>query len=112
MGKLPDAERRPVAGAPTEGLNHSTEPATEHSGPGYGMGVFPQHATKLKSSAINPEVARERGYVSADTKTGLHRHGFSLAQCEVMRDGVSLRRCGWAGACPGLGLSDGVCNRA
>ena len=54
----------------------------------YGMGVFDQHAAKLASSAIDPEVARERGYVTADTKKGLHRHGFSHAQCEVMRDGA------------------------
>jgi hypothetical protein len=29
MARPPDADRRPVAGAPTEGLNHSTEPATQ-----------------------------------------------------------------------------------
>jgi hypothetical protein len=52
------------------------------------MGVFDQHQAKLASSAIDPEVARERGYVTADTKTALHRHGFSPAQCEVMRDGA------------------------
>ena len=55
---------------------------------GYGMGLFDQHKAKLASSAIDPEVARERGYVTADTKKGLHRHGFSHAQCEVMRDGA------------------------
>jgi hypothetical protein len=54
----------------------------------YGMGVFPQHAAKLASSAIDVEVAKERAYVTADTKTGLRRHGFSPAQCEVMRDGA------------------------
>jgi hypothetical protein len=32
MARGPDADRRPVAGAPTEGLNHSTEPATEDTG--------------------------------------------------------------------------------
>jgi Protein of unknown function (DUF3631)/Domain of unknown function (DUF3854) len=58
------------------------------TGHGYGSGLFDQHQDKLASSAIDPEVARERGYVTADTAKGLHRHGFSNAQCEVMRDGA------------------------
>jgi hypothetical protein len=50
---------------------------------GYGMGVFDQHQAKLKSSAITPAVARERGYVTADQKTQLERYGFSSAQRRV-----------------------------
>jgi hypothetical protein len=47
----------------------------------YGEGaVFEQHAAKLAASAVSPEVARERGYVSADTKAQLERYGFSPAQ--------------------------------
>jgi hypothetical protein len=56
-------------------------------GTSYGVGLFDQHQAKLESSAISVDVARERGYVTADTAKGLHRHGFSKAQCEVMRDG-------------------------
>ncbi len=47
---------------------------------GYGLGVFPQHQAKLASSAVAVDVARERGYVTADTKAGLERYGFSPAQ--------------------------------
>jgi Domain of unknown function (DUF3854) len=47
----------------------------------YGAGaVFEQHAAKLRASAVSPEVAAERGYVSADTKAQLERYGFSQAQ--------------------------------
>ncbi|PZG54327.1 hypothetical protein C1I98_04395, partial [Spongiactinospora gelatinilytica] len=37
----------------------------------YGGSIFPQHARLLAESAITPEVARARGYVSVDTKTRL-----------------------------------------
>lgn len=47
---------------------------------GYGMGIFDQHAAKLGASGITPEVARERGYVSADTKAQLEREGFGPVQ--------------------------------
>lgn len=43
----------------------------------YGLHLLAQHAAKLKDSAISPEVARERGYVSADTKKQLERLGFA-----------------------------------
>ena len=42
--------------------------------PGYALSVLPQHQTLLQDSAIDPEVARERGYVSVDEKTMLLRH--------------------------------------
>lgn len=47
---------------------------------GYGSGLFDQHQAKLASSAIAVDVARERGYVTADQKTQLERYGFSPAQ--------------------------------
>jgi Domain of unknown function (DUF3854) len=49
----------------------------------YGLSIFPQHAALLKASAIDPEVARERGYVSADTKKQLERYGFASYQQRV-----------------------------
>jgi hypothetical protein len=47
---------------------------------GYGMHIFPQHAALLEASAIPPEVARERGYVSVDTKKRLEPCGFTKGQ--------------------------------
>src|SRR5262249_60447583 len=47
---------------------------------GYGLHIFGQHAALLAASAISPEVARERGYVSADEKTRLERAGFAKSQ--------------------------------
>lgn len=44
---------------------------------GYGAAIFAQHAALLEASAIDPEVARERGYVTADTKKQLERYGFA-----------------------------------
>ncbi len=47
----------------------------------YGEGVvFEQHVAKLKASGVSPEVARERGYRSADSKAQLGLYGFSPAQ--------------------------------
>ncbi len=43
----------------------------------YGLAILPQHARLLGESAISPEVARERGYVTADTKKQLDRLGFA-----------------------------------
>ena len=50
---------------------------------GYGASIFPQHAALLEASAISPEVARERGYVSVDTKSRLEGAGFSPYQRRV-----------------------------
>ena len=50
---------------------------------GYGAGIFPQHARLLTDSAIDPEVARERGYVTADTKRRVESAGFKWYQCNV-----------------------------
>lgn len=54
--------------------------ARSMSGHEYGMRLFDQHAALLKGSAIDPEVAAERGYVTVDTKTRLEKLGFSPAQ--------------------------------
>jgi len=51
---------------------------------GYGLHIFPQHAQLLSASAISPEVARERGYVSVDEKTMLLRHNSKFSKaCRV-----------------------------
>lgn len=46
----------------------------------YGLAIFDQHAELLAASGIPPEVAKERGYVSVDTKGQLDAAGFSKAQ--------------------------------
>ena len=50
---------------------------------GYGLAILPRHAALLEASAISPEVARERGYVSADSKKQVERHGFPPWQCRT-----------------------------
>ena len=42
--------------------------------------IFPQHAQLLEASKIDPDVARERGYVTAAEKTRLERAGFAKSQ--------------------------------
>jgi hypothetical protein len=49
---------------------------------GFGSALLPQHQRYLGERAVSPEVARERGYRSADTKAQLRRHGFSAAQAD------------------------------
>ena len=49
----------------------------------YGLHIFPQHAKLLEQSAISPEVARARGYVSVDTKKRLEDLGFERYQRSV-----------------------------
>src|SRR5690606_23127031 len=46
----------------------------------WGSGLFDQHRAKLESSAVAPDIARERGYRSADTKAQLERFGFAPVQ--------------------------------
>jgi hypothetical protein len=48
--------------------------------PDYGAGVFAQHAELLHASGIPVDVARERGYVSAQHKADLARRGFAVSQ--------------------------------
>ena len=49
----------------------------------YGAAIFPQHAKLLANSAISPEVARARGYVSVDIKKRLENLGFERYQRSV-----------------------------
>lgn len=49
----------------------------------YGSALFEHHQKKLADSAVPAEVARERGYVSADTKAQLERYGFGVNQRRV-----------------------------
>src|SRR5262249_7090761 len=49
----------------------------------YGAAIFPQHAALLAASAISPEVAADRGYVSVDTGTRLKSCGFAKSQWVV-----------------------------
>jgi Protein of unknown function (DUF3631)/Domain of unknown function (DUF3854) len=46
----------------------------------YGIALLPQHQELLRASAISPEVARERAYVSVTEKSRLARIGFSPVQ--------------------------------
>ena len=50
---------------------------------GYGLNILAQHAKLLRESAISPDVARERGYVSADSKKQVERYGFPPWQCRT-----------------------------
>src|SRR5215470_10960814 len=59
---------------------------------GYGLHILPQHAAQLAASAISAEVARERGYVSADSKKQLERYGFPHWQCKVPSLVIPLHR--------------------
>ena len=49
----------------------------------YGAAILSQHATLLADSAISPEVARARGYMSVDTKKRLENLGFERYQRSV-----------------------------
>lgn len=49
----------------------------------YGARLFPKHQKLLADSAISVDVARDRGYVTADTKAQLERYGFGTKQCNV-----------------------------
>jgi Domain of unknown function (DUF3854) len=60
-----------------------TNPTAPDDGAPYGLGLFDQHQTLLRASAITPDVARERGYVSVDTRARLDRAGFSKVQRRV-----------------------------
>src|SRR5512132_4183936 len=58
MARGPDADRRPVAGAPTEGLNPPTEPATEDTGNGSPAGALSRNerATWRRGTPVEREV--------------------------------------------------------
>ena len=59
----------------------ATETAT--SPPVWGSGLLNQHRHALESSAVNIDVALERGYRSVTEKATLGRAGFSPAQHRV-----------------------------
>ena len=60
---------------------------------GYALSIFPDHADQLAASAITPEVARERGYVSIDSRKQLQRYakGFG-SKCPIPGLLIPLRR--------------------
>ena len=49
----------------------------------WGEGVLAEHVRLLEGSAIDPDVARERGYRSVRTKAELAGLGFGRSQCRV-----------------------------
>jgi hypothetical protein len=49
-------------------------------GVSYGLGLFDEHQAILRASAIDVDVARERGYVSVTEKTRLEQAGFAKVQ--------------------------------
>jgi Protein of unknown function (DUF3631)/Domain of unknown function (DUF3854) len=59
---------------------------------GYGAHIFPLHAALLADSAISPEVARQRRYVSVDVKKRLEEVGFERYQRTVPGLLIPLRR--------------------
>ena len=72
------------------GLHHTTPAATI---PDYGLALFAQHSELLTASAISPEVARERRYVSVDTRARLKRHNDRFSsRCPVPGMLIPLRR--------------------
>lgn len=59
----------------------------------YGEHIFPQHAKLLAGSAISPEAARERGYVSMDSRAQLKRYSAGFGgKCPVPGLLIPLRR--------------------
>jgi hypothetical protein len=74
---------RPSPGAPGRGrAAHRGQDNKPPEHP-YGGRLLPQHADKLRSSAVAPEVAAERGYVSIDKLARLERRGFARGQAGV-----------------------------
>jgi Protein of unknown function (DUF3631)/Domain of unknown function (DUF3854) len=60
---------------------------------GYALSILPQHQALLAASAIDPDVARARGYVSVDTRKQLQRYakGFG-SKCPIPGLLIPLRR--------------------
>jgi Domain of unknown function (DUF3854) len=58
----------------------TTEPSEESSSGGFGLSLLAQHKELLRASAISPEVARARGYVSVTEKSRLEAAEFSPVQ--------------------------------
>ena len=75
------AERRPRGkGGVPDGHSGGSVNDIVTGATSYGLHIFDQHAALLAASAVSPEVARERGYVSAGEKTRLERAGFAKSQ--------------------------------
>lgn len=49
----------------------------------YGSALFDDHAALLEASGVSVDVARERGYLTVDTKAEMGRRGFGAAQRRV-----------------------------
>src|SRR5260370_20101754 len=79
---------------PTEHGVSPAEPSEDDSG-GFGLGLLEQHQELLRASAISPEVARARGYVSVTEKSRLETAGFSRVQRQV--PGLLIPVCGVTG---------------
>jgi len=58
----------------------------------YGSRLLEQHAAKLAASAVSVEVANERDYRSADTKSALRSMGFGTTQQAPARVGNPFAR--------------------
>jgi Domain of unknown function (DUF3854) len=61
----------------------TAEPPGEQTPGGFGSRLLPQHVALLEASAISPEVADARGYVSVTEKSRLEAVGFSPVQRQV-----------------------------
>ncbi len=77
--RSPEAERRPRQ----EGGAQDGHGGGNVKDSVYGLHVFPQHAKLLRDSAIDPQVARERGYVSVGERAQLKRYGKFSGKCPV-----------------------------
>jgi Protein of unknown function (DUF3631)/Domain of unknown function (DUF3854) len=57
-----------------------TGPSGDSSSEGFGLSLLEQHVEYLTARGVTPDVASERGYRSADTKTQLKSIGFGESQ--------------------------------
>jgi hypothetical protein len=83
---LPDREDGAVPAKPTGTGTYQSAihtDASDHSASVYGSALAEEHATKLKSSAISPDVANGRGYYTAERKARVIELGFSRTQAMV-----------------------------
>jgi hypothetical protein len=64
-------------------VSDDTGPSGDASPEGFGLRLLPQHQELLVASAISPEVAHARGYVSVTERARLEAVGFSPMQRQV-----------------------------
>jgi hypothetical protein len=69
-----------LAATSTPAAQASSTQGSAALGHGYGSRLLDQHAAKLAASAVSVAVAADRGYVSAERKAEMERHGFPAAQ--------------------------------